>query len=913
MSSPSKLPSQQDEDIEINEKRREIETDEDIQSDYFSNIGDAVEDSDDEGEDLYGDNMMRDYQYDPTQDTYDPTLLDENEVEPLTYHQRFAAEEAMNQRDAKDRGEYVEEETIGANDDVGEDDDIEDYYQDLVPMNGGNIDDEEDDELDQHDEEVKGDLISFLSKDVKTALAENNFRKLYGFTFKKFIEEFEAGTDQSTQHHFYQQHQQQHKFYIQRIEEAARQNHHSILVNFMHMSAYNPILNLYLTDAPAETLTIMNEVLEKKVKELYPNFHHIHQQWYVRFYNVNSNDSIRDLRHTHLNVLISIKGVVTRRTGVFPQLKVIKYDCGKCGHMAGPFVVSTVGKIPKPTTCASCQSKGPFTVNQTQTLYQNYQKITLQESPGSIPAGRIPRSKEVVLLDDLIDAARPGDEVEVTGIYKHSYNAMLNVRQGFPVFGTVIEANSVRRMHDRLELDHLTDMDKKCMDRLKRCKNLQNKVMHSIAPSIFGHEDLKLAIALAMIGAARREYEGKHSVRGDINILMVGDPGTAKSQFLKYIEKTARRAVYTTGKGSTAVGLTASVRKDAITGEWVLEGGALVLADRGTCLIDEFDKMNDQDRTSIHEAMEQQTISISKAGIVTTLQARCSVVAAANPVRGKYDTTRTFRENVDLTDPILSRFDVLSVVRDTVDASIDERLARFVVDSHANSHPSAKFKKSIAPREVQQDSQQSSSSSQRQKQPHWSEDNDLPIPQDFLKKYIAKAKEISMNSATLDSTRLRNFWADLRGESKFGGGIPITMRHLESMIRLSEANARLHLRDSMIDDDVTTAIRLMLESFISTQKYAVSKTLRQKYQAYLKSPKDNNRIILHILNQIVTELTGDEDDEATTLTIDVQMLKDKVRTLDIHSIDAFLKDEKLLTSQCITYDEDDNVLIKTFI
>jgi len=169
----------------------------------------------------------------------------------------------------------------------------------------------------------------------------------------------------------------------------------------------------------------------------------------------------------------------------------------------------------------------------------------------------------------------------------------------------------------------------------------------------------------------------------------MGDPGTAKSQFLKWIEKTARRAVYTTGKGASAVGLTAAVRKDPVTREWALEGGALVLADRGVCLIDEFDKMNDADRTSIHEAMEQQSISISKAGIVTSLQARCSVVAAANPVKGRYDASVSFANNVDLTEPILSRFDVLCVVRDVVDAAADEALAKFVVDSHVRAHPLA--------------------------------------------------------------------------------------------------------------------------------------------------------------------------------------------------------------------------------
>lgn len=191
-----------------------------------------------------------------------------------------------------------------------------------------------------------------------------------------------------------------------------------------------------------------------------------------------------------------------------------------------------------------------------------------------------------------------------------------------------------------------------------------------------------------MFGGEPKNPGGKHRVRGDINLLLLGDPGTAKSQFLKYVEQTAHRAVFTTGQGASAVGLTASVSRDPVTREWTLQGGALVLADQGVCLIDEFDKMSDQDRTSIHEAMEQQSISISKAGIVTSLQARCSVMAAANPIKGRYQPGKTFAQNVDLTEPILSRFDILCVVKDVVDAIKDERLASFVVSSHMKSHPS---------------------------------------------------------------------------------------------------------------------------------------------------------------------------------------------------------------------------------
>lgn len=265
-----------------------------------------------------------------------------------------------------------------------------------------------------------------------------------------------------------------------------------------------------------------------------------------------------------------------------------------------------------------CQSNGPFTVDEVNTVYRNYQKMTIQETPGTVPPGRVPRQKEVYVLNDQVDSARPGDEVEITGIYLNRFDYFSNMKHGFPVFTTIIEANYIRRFGDE-DIIELTDEDKHMIKELARQPNIGRKIVNSIAPSIYGHQFVKKALALAMFGGEAKDINGKHRIRGDINVLLLGDPGTAKSQFLKYVEQVFHRCVYTTGKGASAVGLTAGVHKDPISKEWILEGGALVLADKGLCLIDEFDKMNDQDRTSIHEAMEQQSISISKAGIVTSL------------------------------------------------------------------------------------------------------------------------------------------------------------------------------------------------------------------------------------------------------------------------------------------------------
>jgi DNA replication licensing factor MCM2 len=397
-------------------------------------------------------------------------------------------------------------------------------------------------------------------------------------------------------------------------------------------------------------------------------------------------EKIRDLRCFHLNTFVKVKGVITRRYATHQKLMKLFYICTKCGDRKGPYVYTDDGeKNYKFGQCRSCQSQGPYKIDSTDKVYGSFQKILLQESPQHVPPGRVPRSKEIVLLGDNIDIARPGDEVEVVGIYKAEHDPKMNEKHGSPIFKTFIECNYLKETKEIIETS-LTEDDKVIIKRLSEDPKIFEKIYRSIAPSIYGHSIIKRSIALALFGGVVRKKD-THKIRGDINILLLGDPGLGKSQFLKYVQNVSHRCVYTTGKGASAVGLTASVKKDPSSGEWCLEGGALVLSDTGICLIDEFDKMNDQDRTSIHEAMEQQSISISKAGIVATLQARCSVIAAANPVKGRYDEKMSFKENVELSDPILSRFDILCVLKDEVDVCGDRRLSNFIINSHIKNHP----------------------------------------------------------------------------------------------------------------------------------------------------------------------------------------------------------------------------------
>ena len=465
-------------------------------------------------------------------------------------------------------------------------------------------------------------------------------------------------------------------------------NKQSLEVVFNHLSQRNPTLAIWLAEEPSIILPYFDGVAQDLVGEVYPDYHNTFSKIFVRIKDLPVEDKLRDLRQVHLNALIKIRGVVTKRTGVFPELIEIYYRCSKCSDIKGP-IYHTSENDPKQFLgiCGVCQSRGPYFLDTQKSLYRNYQKWTIQETPGTVPAGRVPRQKEVFILNDLVDTARPGDEVEITGIFINKFDYGANVKYGFPVFTTIIEANNVKRFGDE-QIVELTDEDKDAIRKLSKQPGIADKIFESIAPSIFGHKFIKKGLTLSMFSGVPKDIGGKHKIRGDINMLLLGDPGTAKSQFLKYVEQIYPRVVYTTGKGASAVGLTAGVHRDPVTSEWTLEAGALVLADKGICLIDEFDKMNDKDRTSIHEAMEQQSISISKAGIVTSLQARCSVIAAANPIKGNYNPALNFNDNVDLTAPILSRFDLLAVVRDEVDEDYDDALATFVINSHMKNHPS---------------------------------------------------------------------------------------------------------------------------------------------------------------------------------------------------------------------------------
>jgi DNA replication licensing factor MCM2 len=749
--------------------------DDDIEEDV--EIQDDIDDLDEMAEDdvdLFREGFERDYREKPDDEYEGIDIDDEGDYEAMNLGERRRLEAQLNRRDR----EVARRQRVPGAFLPGEDDDrdIDLTAQPRRRRHRYDEDPDEDMDADIMDEELSLEALhdvkaSSLTDWVSQPAVQRTIKR----EFKAFLTEYTDDSGSSV--------------YGNRIRTLGEINAESLEVSYEHLSTSKAILAYFLANVPAEMLKLFDEVAMDVVLLHYPDYERIHSEIHVRIFDLPVHYTLRQLRQSHLNCLVRVSGVVTRRSGVFPQLKYVKFDCGKCGVTLGPFQQESHVEV-KITFCQSCQSRGPFTLNSEKTVYRNYQKLTLQESPGTVPAGRLPRHREVILLWDLIDKAKPGEEIEVTGIYRNSYDAQLNNRNGFPVFATILEANNIVKSHDQLAGFRMTEEDEHEIRRLSKDPRIVDKIINSIAPSIYGHTDIKTAIALSLFGGVPKTTKGAHHVRGDINVLLLGDPGTAKSQFLKYVEKTAHRAVFATGQGASAVGLTASVRRDPLTSEWTLEGGALVLADKGTCLIDEFDKMNDQDRTSIHEAMEQQTISISKAGIVTTLQARCGIIAAANPIGGRYNSTIPFSANVELTEPILSRFDILCVVRDTVEPEEDERLARFIVGSHSRSHPLTNNNTQATSggvdggdsMEVEHDTQVTAATADRNGSNNNNKEGE--IPQELLRKYILYARErCHPKLYHMDEDKVARLFADMRRESLATGAYPITVCFLVHFFR----------------------------------------------------------------------------------------------------------------------------------
>ncbi|MHA2353530.1 MAG: minichromosome maintenance protein MCM, partial [Candidatus Thorarchaeota archaeon] len=562
--------------------------------------------------------------------------------------------------------------------------------------------------------------------------------------------------------------------YWSRIQQMSINDEISLTVNFQDLVSFDNVFMALAAEDPQKFLEMSDHALISVLRVEDPDYINSLDVSFMktRFVNYPDHIALRALRSRHIGKLIHISGIMMRASVVKPLLVQAMFLCRICQtEIPQP---QEEGRYTEPALCPVCTKKTPMRLIPQKSHFKDWQKVRIQESPEELPPGQMPRSVDVILEGDIVDISRPGELVKVDFSRRGGKLATFNI---------FIEANGVEISEKEYEQLEISEEDEKRIKELAEDQYVHERIHASIAPSIQGHEHIKESIALLLFGGVGKTLPDGTRLRGKSNMLLIGDPGTGKSQILKFVSGLAARGLYTSGKGTTAAGLTAAVVHDTESGAMTLEAGALVLSDQGIACIDEFDKMDPNDRTAIHEAMEQHTVSIAKAGIVATLNARTSILAAANPTLGRYESSLSVQDNIRLPFTILSRFDLIWILVDTPEATRDRELAQFILNMH----------------QMKKTQDQGTIST---------------IPPDFLKKYIGYANRYVIPQLTPEAAEvIENFYVDLRKSAEGGASpVPITARQLESLVRLSEARARMALRSKVNKEDAHAAIRLMEES-----------------------------------------------------------------------------------------------------
>jgi replicative DNA helicase Mcm len=563
--------------------------------------------------------------------------------------------------------------------------------------------------------------------------------------------------------------------YKKQIGEGIRREEKVVNLIFSDMLSFSPLLGERVMEAPEETLVLLETALEESGLIEKPR---------VRLVELPKTCSIpiRAIRAKHLDRLVSVEGIVRQASEVRPQVVNAKFECPNCGAILS--VLQIERKFREPSRC-SCGWKGNFKLLSKEMV--DAQRIVIEESPDSLDGGEQPRRINVFLQEDLVDPrmerrTSPGSKVRIYGTLKE-IPVPLQTGAISTRFDIAIEANNTIPSEESFEELQISEEDEKQIKELAADPNLFSRLAESIAPSVFGYKEIKESILLQLFGGVKKEKSDGGMTRGDIHVLLVGDPGVAKSVLLKYTSVIAPKGRYASGKAATAAGLTAAVVRDEFLRGWSLEAGAMVLANKGTICIDEIEKMDEHDRSTMHEAMEQQTVTISKANIQATLTAETSVLAAGNPKLGRFDPYTPIPQQIDISPALLSRFDVLFIIRDLPNQAQDEAIASHVLEEH---------KQGII-RDV--------------------------VDSKLLRKYIAYAKQKvkpALSEGAIEE--IKDFYIRLRNQPSRADSeikpIPVTARQLEGVVRLSEAHAKMRLSSEVTAEDAKMAIELLKYSLM---------------------------------------------------------------------------------------------------
>ena len=535
----------------------------------------------------------------------------------------------------------------------------------------------------------------------------------------------------------------------------------SLTVDYNALEMFDPDLADLLIEKPEEVI----EAAQIAIKNIDPLVKDADIN--IRFANLSNIIPLKTLLSKYIGTFVAADGIVRKTDEIRPRIETGVFECRGCMRLH-EVEQSSGNRIIEPSLCSECGGRS-FRLLQEESKYIDTQTARMQEPLENLSGGTEPKQMLMVLEDDLVDELNPGDKVRITGTLR----TFREERSG--KFKNYIYVNHIEALEQEFEELHLSEEDEEKILELSKDPHIYDKIIKSTAPSIRGYRDVKEAIALQLFGGAAKQLEDETKLRGDIHILIVGDPGIGKSQILKYVSRLAPRSIYTSGKGTSGAGLTAAAVRDELGG-WSLEAGALVLGDQGNVCVDELDKMRSEDRSALHEALEQQTVSIAKAGIMATLNSRCSVLAAANPKFGRFDRYKVLAEQIDLPAPIISRFDLIFVIEDKPSREGDSKLAEHILKIHKENTV------------------------------------EYEIEPELLRKYIAYARK-NVNPQLTDEANeiLKEFYVNTRNSNPDEqGAVPITARQLEAIIRLSEACAKIKLKDTVDSEDANKAVRLTM-------------------------------------------------------------------------------------------------------
>lgn len=602
--------------------------------------------------------------------------------------------------------------------------------------------------------------------------------------------------------------------YKSQIAEALIKGEKFIVVDFSLVSQFDIGLAEHLLDNPEDAIRAAEISLESFDTEI--------KDFKVRFRNLPLSQKvmIRDIRSKHIGKFLFLTGIVRQKSSVRPQVTTAEFECPSCGKIIP--VMQTEEKFREPAKCG-CGRKGRFRLISKELV--DVQGLVLEENPEELEGGEQAKRINILLKGDLVSPmsdkkTNPGTKIVVNGIL-HEVPIPSRAGGQLTKFELVVEGNFIDSVEEEFGELKITEEEEKKIKEIAKDPKLFSKIVDSFAPSIYGHEKIKEALFLQLLGGERKKRDDGVITRGDIHILLIGDPGAGKSQLLRRVAVVAPKSKLVSGKGTSAAGLTASVVKDEFLSGWALEAGALVLANRGICVIDELDKMSTEDRNAMHEALEQQTVSVSKANIQATLRSETTVLAAANPKLGRFDPEEIISRQINLPNTLLNRFDLIFPIKDMPNPEIDDKMSSFILNLHQNVIQGAE------------------------------------IPTDLLRKYIAYAKQHIHPKLTDGAmAEIKEYYLKMRSsgysEDSRYVAVPISARQLEALVRLSEAAAKARLSDKVLKRDARRAIDIV--NYCLTQIGMDPETGKLDIDRFTIGISTSQRNKIHIVKEVLSEL-----------------------------------------------------------